>query len=60
MTEAVVGLLIYVVLVLPPVWRITARSGFPAALSLVTVIPVLGFLIWTVVMAFVPWPARSN
>ena len=39
-----------------PSWHIFRRTGMPAALSLLMLIPGLGFLICLYVLAFAAWP----
>jgi hypothetical protein len=40
-----------------PAWRIAAKAGFPGALSLLLLVPLLGIvLLW--VFAFIRWPVE--
>lgn len=40
-----------------PAWRIAGKAGFPGALSLLLLVPLLGIvLIW--VFAFIRWPVE--
>ena len=42
-----------------PAWRITSKAGFPGALSLLLLVPLLGIvLIW--IFAFVRWPVERT
>ena len=42
-----------------PFWRIFPRAGLPPALSLATVVPIVGIiLLW--VLAFKRWPADAG
>ena len=42
---------------LVPAWRIATKAGYPGALSLLTLIPVVNIvIIW--VFAFVKWPVE--
>jgi hypothetical protein len=42
-----------------PAWRIASRAGFPGALSLLLIIPVVNIvLLW--VFAFVKWPSEQG
>jgi hypothetical protein len=42
-----------------PAWRIASRAGFPGALSLLIVIPIINIvLLW--VFAFVKWPREKG
>jgi hypothetical protein len=42
-----------------PAWRIASRAGFPGALSLLIVIPIVNIvLLW--VFAFVKWPREKG
>lgn len=52
--------LVALVLVIVPLWRICGRAGFNPALSLLAVIPLLGFLIVAAVLGFAPWPAQQT
>lgn len=49
--------LIGVLLLVFPLWKICGRAGFHPALSLVAIIPLLGFLIVAGILAFSEWPA---
>lgn len=52
-----IGALIGAVLVIVPLWRIVGRTGFNPALSLLVVIPWLGFVIIAAILAFAEWPS---
>jgi hypothetical protein len=53
------GLLIGLVVFIIPAWRITAKAGFPGALSLLLLIPLLNIvLIW--IFAFSRWPIEKS
>lgn len=52
--------LIFLVLLIVPLWRICGRAGFSPALSLLLIIPVLGFLIVAAVLGFAQWPSLKN
>lgn len=42
-----------------PTWRIASRAGFPGALSLLIIIPIVNIvLLW--VFAFVKWPSEKS
>ena len=47
--------LVLVLCLVIPVWRILSRMGFPGPLALVTLIP-LGSFVLLVVLAIVDWP----
>ena len=50
---------LWLALFLVPAWRIAAKAGFPGALSLLLVIPLLNIvLIW--VFAFMKWPVEKR
>lgn len=51
-----VGLMIVIV----PLWRICGRAGFSPALSLFVIVPVLGFVIVSAVLGFANWPNLKN
>jgi hypothetical protein len=55
-----IGGVIGLILVIVPLWRICARAGFSPALSLLAIIPWLGFLIVAVVLGFSEWPATRT
>lgn len=50
--EILFGIVLFVI----PLWRICRRAGFPPALSLIAVVPLLGFLIVAGILAFAEWP----
>ena len=45
------------ILFIVPTWIILRKAGFPPALSLLLLVPLLGWLGLTIVLAFVEWPA---
>jgi len=47
-------------LVIVPVWRIFQRTGLPAPLSLLVLIPVAGPLFTGCVLAFARWPKEPS
>jgi hypothetical protein len=51
---------ILAVLVVVPLWRICGRAGFSPALSLLAIIPWLGFLVVAAVLGFADWPTLKN
>lgn len=51
-------LIISLLIVVVPMWRITSRAGFPAVLSLLVIVPVAN-LIFLWVLAFAEWPAEQ-
>lgn len=52
--------LVALVLIIVPLWRICGRAGFNPALSLLAIIPFLGFLIVAAILAFAEWPASKG
>lgn len=55
--------LVFLLLVIVPLWRICQRAGFHGALSLLALIPVIGTLIVGAVLSFGEWRAprtRAN
>ena len=49
----------WVAIFLVPAWRIATKAGYPGALSLLTLIPLVNIIvIW--VFAFVKWPVERN
>jgi hypothetical protein len=55
-----IGGLVVLILVVVPLWRICARAGFNPALSLIAIIPLLGFLIVAAILAFAEWPVSKR
>jgi hypothetical protein len=47
------------VLVVWPLWRVCSRAGFPGPLALVALIP-LGLIVLLFVLAFAEWPAMRR
>ena len=54
--EGLFGWIVISVLLVVPLWKICARAGFPPALSLLALVPWLGFLIVAAVLGFTDWP----
>lgn len=54
-----IGAIMGIVIFLVPLWRICGRAGFNPALSLMTLIPVIGNLIVSAVLGFAEWPERQ-
>lgn len=52
--------LIGIILVIVPLWRICSRAGFNPALSLLAIIPFVGFVIVAAVLGFADWPSLKN
>jgi hypothetical protein len=52
---AIAHFVIALVLIIPT-WRICVRAGFPGALSLFHLVPVIGSFIVMAVLAFSDWP----
>ena len=52
--------LVFIVLVIVPLWRICSRAGFHGALSLVAIIPLIGPLIVGAVLSFATWPPKRH
>lgn len=55
-----IGGLVVLALIVVPLWRICARAGFNPAVSLLAIIPVLGFLIVAGILAFAEWPVSQG
>jgi hypothetical protein len=50
---------VWLALFLVPAWRIAAKAGFPGALSLLLIVPLLNIvLIW--IFAFIKWPVEKR
>lgn len=56
----IIGGLVAAVLVIVPLWRICGRAGFAPALSLLVVIPWLGFFIIFGILGFAEWPSLKK
>jgi hypothetical protein len=52
--------LIIATLVIIPAWRILRKAGFMPPLSLLLIVPLLGWFGVMIVLAFVPWPALKR
>ncbi len=59
MEETVIGL-IAAVLIIVPLWRICGRAGFSPLLSLLIIIPLVGFAIVAAILGFAKWPSLNN
>ena len=52
-------LVVYAVLIIVPFWRIFPRAGWPSALSLLMIVPLLNLLLlWG--LAFKRWPGETH
>jgi TRAP-type C4-dicarboxylate transport system permease small subunit len=49
-----------VALVIVPMWKISSRAGFNGAISLLNLVPLLGFIAWASILAFSTWPSKTN
>jgi len=58
--DGVIWGLIFLVLLIVPLWRICGRAGFSPTLSLLVIIPVIGFVIVAAILAFAEWPSLKN
>ncbi|MDC8756435.1 hypothetical protein [Janthinobacterium fluminis] len=47
-------------LLIIPLWKICGRAGFHPALSLLAIVPLIGFLVVAGILAFVEWPATRQ
>ncbi|MEC5160591.1 hypothetical protein ACFDR9_001002 [Janthinobacterium sp. CG_23.3] len=54
------GALLALALLVLPLWKICGRAGFPPALALVAIVPVLGLLVVAGILAFAEWPAAAR
>jgi H+/Cl- antiporter ClcA len=61
MADFLAGLIAMLLLVVP-LWRIFGRAGLSPLLSLLALVPVLGLLIVSAILAYTDWPAarRNN
>ncbi len=52
------AIVFWLAIILVPAWRITRKAGFPGALSLLMLIPMVNIImVW--VFAFVKWPNQK-
>jgi predicted ABC-type exoprotein transport system permease subunit len=52
-------LLIYLVIIVLPLWRIVSKAGYPGAWALLSVIPLVNLIaLW--VFAFARWPYQKR
>ncbi len=58
--ESFLGVIIGLILIIVPLWRICTRAGFNGALSLLALIPWLGVVIVGVILSFANWPTKTN
>jgi hypothetical protein len=58
-TQGFLSYLLISVLVIIPFWRIFEKVGFPPALSLLTVVPIVN-LVMLYIVAFSQWPSRED
>lgn len=52
--------IITLVLIIMPLWRICTRAGFNGALSLLALIPWPGVIIVGAILSFAKWPAKAK
>lgn len=52
--------LLFLLLVIIPLWRVCQRAGFHGALSLLALVPVIGTLIVGAVLSFGEWRAPRS
>jgi hypothetical protein len=55
-----VNLFVTAIIVLYPAWRMFGRAGFPPGVSLVVLVPGVGFLVALGILAFAEWPAHTR
>jgi hypothetical protein len=60
MIPALIEWLIIATLVIIPAWRILRKAGLIPALSLLLIVPLLGWFCVMAVLAFAPWPALKR
>lgn len=53
------GILVWVVIILPPFWQIFSKAGFSGWLSLLMLIPLVNLIVLYVV-AFSDWPSLRH
>jgi hypothetical protein len=55
-----IGHVLFALLLIVPTWRIFVRAGFSGALSLLHLVPFVGFLVIMAILAFSDWPAGES
>jgi hypothetical protein len=60
MEGILINVLAVAVLLLIPAWRIFRRAGFAPATALVVLVPYVGPLIATGILAFAEWPGEGD
>lgn len=53
-------IIISCVVIIVPLWKICGKTGFSPAISLFIFVPVVGWLILFLVLAFKEWPTLSR
>lgn len=53
------ALILLLVVMLVPFWRITSKAGFPGALSVLLLVPIAN-IIYVYYLAFAEWPNLRN
>jgi len=51
---------VMIALLLFPLWKIFGKAGLHPALSLITLIPMIGGIVCIIVLAFARWPATEG
>ena len=54
------GFIVPALVALPPLWRVFSRAGLSPALSLLVLVPVLGWAIVGLVLALSDWPVLQQ
>lgn len=52
--------LVFIVLAGIPLWRILTRAGFSGAWVLLLILPPIGWLVITLMLAFAQWPVWAR
>ena len=50
---------VFGLIIIYPVWRVFSRAGLAPALSLLVFVPVVGYVIAYLLLAFLKWPAAG-
>lgn len=58
--EVIIGAIALAAILVLPLYRIMAKAGLNPLLSLIIVIPVLGYLIVIGILAFATWPNEPD
>lgn len=58
--EALIGIVVWIVLLFFPFWKIFGKAGMSPYLTFILLIPGLGAMICIIILAFARWPALDE